>query len=251
MFGKKNEVSEPASRYATPPDDYVRAAPKTIGKDWSDIDTQLAGRASLFDGAYTHLRSYVADATVRFRLAATDAFVEKAQYRLGTRARILARWGIVTAVGALGLLLTMAVIVHAVDITSALGAKPDSYVLTLYILRSVTVGGFVGGAAYLLAGLSKALFHEATVLVTRRHSLRFGRLCLYLHDGQLDAEALMKAFRWSDEFTSAFQQLKEEGIKGGPIRIVEQVPPTLEGVAKVVQAARGSGKTDGSHDKTD
>lgn len=226
--------------YTSPPADSPVTTRIPHGSDWLDMEEQLKGRSSLFEAAHKRLGEYVRNDEVRFRLAATDAFVEKAQHRLGVRALTFGLVGIITAIAALALLLRMAYIVHDTNIVASLGARPTTYAFVLLILRSLTVGGFVGGAAYFLVALTKALFHEATVLVTRRHSLRFGRLCLYLHDGQLDTESLLKIFRWSDEFASAFLSLRAEDVKGGPIKIVEQVPPMLESMAKVIESTKAA-----------
>jgi hypothetical protein len=238
MMFKKTSAKEPPLIYAAPPKGYWPLQPGSVGQEWGEIYQQLRGRNALFEIAHKQLDPYVLDNTVRFRLAATDAFVEKAQFRLGVRSRVLTATGVMTSGLALILLLAAALTVY-------LGEVPDvsnGYELTVFILKSLTVGGFVGGSAYFLVALSKALFHEATVLVTRRHSLRFGRLAVYLHDGQLDNEDLMKAFRWSDEVGSAFLDLRPENVKGGAIKLVEQIPPIVEAAAKLATAARGAGQ---------
>ena len=226
----------------------VEGNPGKLGGAWRAINNEVAGRSELLAAAYDRLAGYGIHHPVRFRLAATDAFVEKAQHRLTRRAIWLNIAGAFAAAAALALLLVAADYVRHIDMGKRLGAHAPGeaypagtgYLLTLLILQSVSVGGFVAGAAYFLAALAKAFFHEGSVLLARRHALRFGRLFVYLRNGEVEPDLLMRAFRWTDDFGSAFEHLKEEGIKAGVGKIFEAVPQVVEASAKFVEAAKPS-----------
>jgi hypothetical protein len=232
LFGRRSG-SAPVKLYTSPAKGHEVPGKVVTETEWAAMHAELKGRNALFAEAHKQLEEFVLDDAVRFRLAATDAFVEKAQHRLTARATRLARIGVATAIAAFVILLLTAIGVYSSDVPNV----ADGFALTVFILRTLTVGGFIGGAAYWLVALSRALFHESTVLLTRRHSLRFGRLSVYLHDGQLDADALLKTFRWSDEVSSAFLDVRPDAVKGGPAAIIAQVPPILESAAKVMEAA--------------
>ena len=228
----------PAGKPFYSADSRKKHQPPMPGTAWERMERELDGRAALFIHSHNHLYDFVDDPETRFRLAAADAFVEKAQYRLTGRSWLLATAGTIASLGTMSLLLLTAHWLHFETIS----VPANGFALTIQILRSLTVGGLVGGAAYGLFALAKAFFHEATVLVTRRHSLRFGRLCLYLSHGRLDPETLMKVFRWSEEVGSAFLDLKAEELKGGPGKIAEQIAPILDSLAKLGNATAAKAK---------
>lgn len=106
------------------------------------------------------------------------------------------------------------------------------------LLRALSFGGFVLAAVYFLASLSRAFFHESTVLYNRRHALRFGRLAVYLEDGSPDRDILERIFRWNEEFSSAFKDIKPEAMRDVGIGKLASLPPeTLKAVADIALAA--------------
>lgn len=71
---------------------------KTTGPAaWRDIRAEVNERYDLLSSAVTSLGSFKSlSVSARIRIAATDVFVEKAQYRLSARAKLLLRGGITT-----------------------------------------------------------------------------------------------------------------------------------------------------------
>jgi hypothetical protein len=105
----------------------------------------------------------------------------------------------------------------AVTIEKGLSKSQYEYIFYLSLLRGSSVGGAFIAAAGFLIYLSRSCFHEATILYNRRHALRFGRLFVYLKmSGELfDLKELETAFKWTDEYSTAFKELKPES-SGSP-----------------------------------
>ena len=71
-----------------------------------------------------------------------------------------------------------------------------------------------------------AFFHEGTVLFSRRHSLRFGRLFVYLMSDHMKREDLEAVFNWNAEFSTAFRDIRAEGIAKSPLlKVIEALSP--------------------------
>jgi hypothetical protein len=185
----------------------------------------------------------------RFRLAATDIFVEKAQCILTGRGRFLASWGALMGVMAFGCFICPAYYIYQTPLSTVIDNRQtiDGYILTLILVKASTVGGLLVAAAVFAMHLCRAFFHEATILFNRRHALRFGRLYVYLYDGQIILDEIEKAFKWSDEFSTAFQDIKPEHITPkSPTQVAtEAVVKATNGAANIVKTA-----TDGMSKKS-
>ena len=101
--------------------------------------------------------------------------------------------------------------------------------------------------AYFLVSLSRALLHEGTVLYSRRHSLRFGRLFVYLMSDKMSREDLVAVFNWNAEFSTAFKDIQAENITKMPLskafETAVELSKTAADLAKpVVQKAVDGGK---------
>ena len=107
--------------------------------------------------------------------------------------------------------------------------SPKSWQSVVYkVLATAGMVGLVLGAVYVLVMVARASFHEGTILRNRRHSLRLGRLFLYLkltsasnaHDlrelkkSQLNAIEMESIFGWNLESSSAFKDIKGEAVTG-------------------------------------
>jgi hypothetical protein len=156
-------------------------------------------------------------------LAATDIFVEKAQVYLTWRARFLTFSGSLTAIMALLCFVVPSIILltepntfppipNALNTNNTLSKEQYNYIFYLTVLRNSSIGGGFVAAAGLLIYICRSCFHEATILYNRRHALRFGRLFVYLRmSGDLfKLKELETAFKWTDEYSTAFKELKPE-----------------------------------------
>jgi hypothetical protein len=156
-----------------------------------------------------------------FRLAAVDLFVEKAQSVLSARARRMSRAGFIasfTAVLSLALLAGY-IAIHA----NAQPRDGKDLLLNELILRIVTaisLGAVVLVAVKYLISLARSFFHESVTLLSRRHALRFGRMYVYLHDGDIDLKELRKAFDWNRGGDSSFLDIKADEIGKTPWSIL-------------------------------
>lgn len=167
-----------------------------------------------------------------FRLAATDVFVEKAQYHLTKR-------GVVNySIAAFCLLLTIVIAILFLLWVSGIfphDAQFFNYLdiptgpLILLILQKLAITSVFLAGIYLTASFGRAFLHEGTILFSRRHSLRFGRLYVYLCDGKISSDDLFKAFGWNIVQTTAFSKVRPEFVTKG---IVSQLGDALEKTAK-------------------
>lgn len=150
------------------------------------------------------------DLSEAFQLATVDVFVEKAQHRLTFRANWLVIGGVSAAAIASCILLYAAWLLHTESITPILNSLKDknSMVLTVHLVRATTVTALLGAVVYIFSQLSKAFLHEAAVLFSRRHALRFGRLYVYLNRGDVNLKDLQEAFQWNNDFQTAFTDMK-------------------------------------------
>lgn len=126
------------------------------------------------------------------QLAAGELFTEKAQIFLADRAQQYYLWGSLYVICAIfSLCLGIVVIAYAntpkfiQDIVSVMKEKDITFaVVAIYFIRSIAIGGLFGGIIYYFASLSKAYFHEGTVLFNRRHATRLGRLYMIIRYGE-------------------------------------------------------------------
>lgn len=243
-------VAEPKSI-----DDYLGQIDDVDKTRWNGILTELRGRNLLIAHVYqtrrdTAQRDFPLGAN--FELSSTDVFVEKALYHLEERARSYRYWAVsmlfCAGVGIGGALLYyMLVDPIAADITRAISWN---YVgLVMFVLRSATVAALFGYTVYIFVSFSRAFFHEATILRNRSHSLRFGRLFVYLKfGGILNAEELTKtradltvrdleeAFGWNIESSTAFKEIRAELAMEGPYgKAAELIQKGMEIAADVIK----------------
>lgn len=203
---------------------------------WNGIGREVFERKALLLAAATDLyRNNIANP---MQLAATDIFVEKAQGYLTQRGRIFYVLGTLTAVLAILVLLFAAWFIINADVAGLLGVTRSSdhvsrAYLWVLILKSSTAAAFIGGIAYFLVSLSRALLHEGTVLFSRRHSLRFGRLFVYLKSQEMSREDLEAIFNWNAEFSTAFRDIRPENIGKHPL--VRGLESTIDGLKAVTE----------------
>lgn len=167
------------------------------------------------------------------RLAATDVFVEKAQHHLTFRG---AASYLISAMFMAGTVVIACLFVRWVSGAFVLGntvVDPQTEIRTgpliLMILERLAAAAVFLSGIYLTASFAKAFLHEGTILFSRRHALRFGRLYVYLSDGKITSEELFEAFGWNIAPTTAFSKIHPELVTKG---IVGQLGDALEKTAK-------------------
>jgi len=190
-------------------------------KVWRKLERELDERFFLFN----KLSQQIKDDDINqhhIEVAATDLFVEKAQVYLTWRARFLTFVGSFAAV--FNPSIYSKVFIEKYDIKSVkdkgvetisykgLTKNQFTYIFYLMLLRNSAIGGAFIAAAGFLVYISRSCFHEATILYNRRHALRFGRLFVYLKTAGnvFTIDELETAFKWTDEYSTAFKELKPE-----------------------------------------
>lgn len=162
------------------------------------------------------------------RISATDVFVEKAQLILTFRARCLFAIGATMACLALVFSLLIANEIWTHNIFEMFKQNElNGYSLTLVMIKASSAGGFAAGAIIFMVSLSRAMLHEATVLLSRRHALRFGRLLVHMESEPTSTSDLIEAFKWSDEFKSAFKDIK-------PTQAASTIMGNVKDIAKFI-----------------
>jgi hypothetical protein len=199
-------------------------------KRWENIGWEVFERKALLLAAARDLEENGVPNPLK--LAATDIFVEKAQRYLTVRARLLYWTGIFVALLLVGMLSGAAWYVFTrrpdaiLQITWPNEPVSTAFV-TVVILKATTAGGFVAAIAYFLVSLCRALLHESTVLYSRRHSLRFGRLFVYLMSEKMSREDLVAVFNWNAEFSTAFKDIQPDQMTKTAIIKAMEIPRDL------------------------
>jgi len=221
-------------------------------KRWEEIGWEVFERKALLLAAAKDLQDNGCSNPVK--LAAADVFVEKAQKFLTDRGDQLYIWGKVTACCAVIVMLIVASFLTLWPATRFLAvttadAKISNAYLAVVILKATTAGGFFAGIIYFLVSLSMAFFHEGTVLFSRRHSLRFGRLFVYLMSDHMKREDLEAVFNWNAEFSTAFRDIRAEGIAKSPLlKVIEALSPA-ESIKALNELAKLAKSKETDHEK--
>lgn len=181
----------------------------------STLRTSMAALSKDFEHAGPKLK-----AEAVFQLAAVDLFVEKAQAVLSARARRMSRAGILASCCSVAALASLSVyiVLHA---SAPPGDHPlDRNTLILRIVTAISLGAVVLVAVKYLVALARSFFHESVTLLSRRHALRFGRMYVYLNNGEVDLKELRRAFDWNRGGDSSFLDIKPDEIGKTPWSIV-------------------------------
>lgn len=208
---------------------------ETLGCDWLGIREEIDSRYQIVADIRTrtennHLR-------IPEKVILIDISIERAQNKLTNRARVYFVSGIILFGTAIALLLGVAflfdgaqeavvaltnhILPNAVDTPAGLYRKffgpADStnhiYVFSLALARKLITGGAALVSCYVLAATANSCFREATILLHRRHALRFVRLLSYRDDGNVDPKDLRDAFGVDQVMNTGFDKIKVEYVK--------------------------------------
>lgn len=182
---------------------------------------------------------------VRYRLAVANLFVEKAQYHLEERANYYLGFGI--ALSILAFLTCLFGICLAVTKTIGFSEdnSPGNWIdLTYRFTIAFTAYGLIVLLAVNFAKFAKACLDQRERLLTKRHSLRQGRLFLHLRAGLASIEDLQKAFDWNNPQTNAFTELNADAkapwgnVLQEMVKIIPQLVTTGINAAERAQEKR-------------
>jgi len=206
---------------------------------WQEIEAEVKVREKVVSRIAAALHEGGINASME--IAATDVFVEKAERALTTRSqrmRMMSRFclGFLGFVMVLGLATLFGAVPGAISYDST-----TTEATILSALHNFAVLGILLGLVYLGASLLRAYLHEATVLENRVHSLRLGRLYVYLKLASvtpdelgkmrdaLNAADIERIFGWNIESSTAFKDIRPEYMTKS---IVGQV---VDAIGKVAQ----------------
>ncbi|MCX6232928.1 MAG: hypothetical protein NTZ33_15470 [Bacteroidetes bacterium] len=198
-----------------------------IPERWVDIGKEVYARKTLLLSAQKDLNANGIDEP--FVLAATDIFVEKAQRLLTKRGRMLITTGIILSIVLVVFLLGVTWYYYLNHNDSEITAlNLNGYSLTLIVLKKLTIASIILALGYFLIAITRALFHEGLTLFSRRHALRFGRLYVYIKKGKVDYKELEDAFKWNQEFSTAFKDIQPDKMTKTIIhRVIDIIPEVV------------------------
>jgi hypothetical protein len=204
--------------------------------DWLLVKEEVEQRHALLIQTMTKLEDVTDDKNLQLTLATTDIFVEKAQFHLTRRATNKYWLAALLSLAALGLIIVFLCLVWPFLLRDASEYKGLEWPATLLLFsQKILVGGFMFAAIYFCAALARAFMHEATILLNRRHAIRFGRLVVYLSRGRgVEVKTLMDAFGWNLESKSAFLGIKPEVMSRGTLAQIGDI------IERGIKAARGA-----------
>ncbi|HLP60900.1 MAG TPA: hypothetical protein VK186_18810 [Candidatus Deferrimicrobium sp.] len=202
---------------------------------WKDIGKEVYSRKTLIIAAMEDLKKKNIENPLM--LAATDVFVEKAQRLLTKRARSLLIYGVFTATLAFGVILFSLCFLKKLDPFEFVKANEvNGYILTILLMKATSISALILGAIYLLVAIARALFHEGLALFSKRHALRFGRLYIYLNAGKINFKDLEEAFKWNEDFSTAFKDIKADSITRTVFhRAFDTIPQIINAAANALK----------------
>lgn len=193
--------------------DYVSDIP------WNEIKADVQMRESVVRDIATKLRQKQVNACME--IAATDVFVEKAERALTARSKKMKQLSLASLVFVILITgLTLLGLFQPLGLFTYDGSTTQNAALSA--LHNFATLGVLLGLVYLGGSLLRAFLHESTVLENRVHSLRLGRLYIYVKlasvssDELSDIRAKMEAadieriFGWNIESSTAFKDIRPE-----------------------------------------
>lgn len=223
----------------------------------SSIDAELLGRYSSMKGLVKARMEYLKelhgdtnnrpderDLSVSDKLIAVDVFVEKAKHKLTLRANLsfacamLSFLGTVTVCGGFLVWVTRG---PAASIPFIYILFDETWLWLTFIIKSLTTGAMFLAGIYITSSLGKGFLNEWSMLMSRRHALRFGRIAVYLSDGNMKIEDLVDVFGWNINPPSSFGSFRPEHVTKG---IIGQLTGIFQKGVEVGTKAAGQKKGD-------
>lgn len=109
------------------------------------------------------------------------------------------------------------------------------YIYMLVLLKRIVSGGAILGGAYVIAATANSCFRESTILLHRRHLLRYVRLLSYEQQGNIDTKDLRDVFGVDDATKTGFDKIRTETLKDN------LVGKLLDALGGVLQQFKGKG----------
>ena len=174
----------------------------------------------------------------KYRLAMADLFVEKAQYHLEHRADRYKLYGFMMYSAAIIFFMSGAYISvrRMLEYTSLVDVKNlniEQSILWIDLLTKFILGftayGFIVLKCVVFARGARACLDQRERLLSKRHSLRQGRLYLHLTGGNVTIKEMESAFNWNHSQTNAFTHMPIDSkapwgnVAGEAVKIVPEL----------------------------
>lgn len=203
---------------------------------YEGISHILKGGAIYDQNSLANNKTFFSD-TVNPKMVLIDLLVEKAQRNLTVRSRSYFCFGVLMFYESIGLALFFSIFLfynmevsallraHVFEVVTAnVDVTSNWQVFTLELIKRITAGGAILGVIYLLAATSNSCFRESTILLHRRHLLRYIRLMSYEKEGAIDPKDLRDIFGVDQAATTGFDKVKVESIRDNLIgKLIEAV----------------------------
>jgi Ca2+/Na+ antiporter len=104
------------------------------------------------------------------------------------------------------------------------GTYGELYHFIFDLMKKVVAGGALLGAAYVIAATANSCFRESTILLHRRHLLRYIRLMSYENKGKVDNKDLRDIFGVDQAATTGFDKIKVESLRDNLVgKLIEAI----------------------------
>ncbi len=195
------------------------------GNDWSDRVTAVKARET----AVLDVAGFLTESQIKAakEISSTDLFVQKAESDLGERSKKMmtyAKYCIFQFLFGIAIFVFIYWLSYCFFKINFTNTKIANQILIAGIAKNATFIGIFLGHQYLVVSLYRAFLHESTTLQNRIHSLRLGRLFVYLKFAStseydiakvrdsISASDLEKAFGWNIETSTAFKDINPEVV---------------------------------------
>lgn len=218
--------------------------------DWKDISNDLGERYGIikkFTGSELTI--------VGERVLLVDLLVEHANEKISRRAKKYLNSGILLFVAGSIMTVVFSIFVMFADgiqnyvelylprpVPNRLftGTHLD-FILTL--IKRITVSGALLGLIYIIFATANSCFREATILLHRRHAMRYIRLLSYVNNGEVRADDLSKVFGINDVTNTGFERIRTETMRDNLIgKLVEAIGSIYQGSARNKEADTANSK---------
>ena len=104
------------------------------------------------------------------------------------------------------------------------GLYGEFYHFIFELMKKVVAGGALLGSAYLIAATANSCFRESTILLHRRHLLRYIRLMSYENKGKVKNDDLRDIFGVDQAATTGFDKIKVESLRDNLVgKLIEAI----------------------------
>jgi hypothetical protein len=186
-----------------------RDPPAADKNQWPDITDELSARYKTIQA----LSSFMND-NLNHKALLVDTAIEKTHRKLTQRANSYFTLGMISLAFCMTISIAFAGYLFLALPSPRIEAPftNELYNFILILIKRITAGGIVLGISYILAANANSCFRESTILLHRRHALRYVRLAL-ISEGKIPVKDLRDIFGLDDVTNTGFDKIKVESIR--------------------------------------